>query len=359
MNKERDMSITKDLFDRLSDGTEVFAYTLKNGSGMSAVILSYGGIIQQLNVADKNGSFADVVGGYDTVSSYINGGGYHGALIGRFGNRIADGRFTLEGKTYSLAANNGKNHLHGGLVGYDARIWEAEEIDGDEPELVLCLVSEDGEEGYPGRLEIKVTYKLTSDNALSINYKATTDKSTPINLTNHAYFNLAGFDNGNIHTHDMWLDADSYLATDDGLIPTGDICSVEGTPFDFRAAKPIGRDIDADDEAIVFGGGYDHCFNFVGGETGKVELRGSLYDPESGRLMEMYTDQPCVQVYTANGAGNDEYPQKGGFKMPRRSFVCLETQKMPDSINHANFTDCVLRPGEVYDYTTVYKFSVR
>ncbi len=353
------MSITKELFDRLSDGTAVCAYTLRNENGMSARILNYGGILQRLSVADRRGSFTDVVGGYDSVDYYINGGGYHGALIGRFGNRIAGGKFTLDGKTYTLALNNGKNHLHGGNTGYDRRIWEVEAVDKAEPELILSLVSEDGEEGYPGRLKITVTYKLTSDNALSINYKAVSDKSTPVNLTNHAYFNLAGCANGSVLSHELWLDADTYLPTDEGLIPTGELRAVEGTPFDFRVAKPIGRDIEADDEDIRLGGGYDHCFNFAGGETGNIELRGSLYDPESGRFMEMYTDQPCVQIYTANGAGKDEYPQKNGFKMPRRSFVCLETQHMPDSINHENFTDCVLRAGEVYDYTTVYKFSVK
>lgn len=353
------MSITKELFDMLSDGTAVYAYTLKNENGMSARILDYGGIVQELKVADRRGEFADVIGGYASVDSYINGGGYHGALIGRFGNRIANGKFTLEGKAYTLALNNGKNHLHGGAVGYDARMWEVKALDKAEPELSLHLVSEDGDEGYPGRLDITVTYKLTADNALSINYIATTDKSTPINLTNHAYFNLAGCANGSILGHKLWLDADTYLPTDEGLIPTGELRSVEGTPFDFREPKTIGRDIDAENEDIRLGGGYDHCFNFVGGETGKIELRGSLYDGESGRFMEVYTNQPCVQIYTANGAGKDEYPQKNGFKMPRRSFVCMETQKMPDSINHDNFTDCVLRAGEVYDYTTVYKFSVR
>ena len=353
------MSIYKDLFGTLDDGSKVYAYTLRNANGIEVKIMNYGGTVLQINVPDRNGVMADVVGGYDSLSSYVGGDGYQGAIIGRFGNRIAAGKFTLDGVEYSLAINNGANHLHGGLSGFDSKIWEVTEIDSDEPSLELRYTSEDGEEGYPGRLDVTVTYKLTADNAISINYRAHTDKKTVINLTNHSYFNLAGCTSGNILDHELWVDADTYLPTDKGLIPTGDIVSVEGTPFDFRTPKTIGRDFHADDTALKYAGGYDHCFNFAGGETGKIEHRACLYDSKSGRMMDLYTDQPCVQIYTANFLNNEKYPMKNGFEQKPFSFVCLETQHMPDSINHKGFTSCVLSPGETYDYTTVYKFSVK
>lgn len=353
------MSIKKKLFGVLPDGREVYSYTLKNKGGMKVKIISYGGAIVKIKVPDRNGTFSDVVGGYDSLDSYVGGDGYQGALIGRIGNRIADGIFTLEGIRYALAVNNGKNHLHGGAEGFDSKIWAVEELDSDEPELKLSLTSPDGEEGYPGKLDVTVIYKLTADNALSINYRAVTDKKTILNLTNHSYFNLAGYADGDILDHELWLDADTYLPTDETLIPTGELRSVEGTPFDFRVAKTIGRDFYADSIDLKYAGGYDHCLNFKGGETGKMERRAELYDRESGRAMEVYTDQPCVQMYTGNFLTNEKYPFKGGFKQKTQSFICLETQHMPDSINHSNFTDCTLDVGEVYDYTTIYKFSVK
>ncbi|MBQ8141038.1 MAG: galactose mutarotase [Clostridia bacterium] len=353
------MSIKKKLFGTLSDGSEVYSYTLRNRSGMKVKIMSLGGAVMQIKVPDRNGCFADVVGGYDSLDSYVGGDGYQGALIGRFGNRIAGGTFTLDGVKYTLAVNNGKNHLHGGDAGFDSKVWSVAERDSDEPELVLNYVSPDGEEGYPGRLDVTVTYKLSADNALSIIYRAETDKKTIINLTNHSYFNLAGYADGDILDHELYLDADSYLPTDETLIPTGELRSVEGTPFDFREPKKIGRDFYADDPALKCAGGYDHCFNFRGGETDTPVKRAELYDAESGRAMEVFTDQPCVQVYTGNFLNNEKFPFKNGFKQRPQSFVCLETQHMPDSINHENFTDCVLNAGEVYDYTTIYKFSVR
>lgn len=353
------MNIKKESFGRLSSGGEVFAYTLRNASGMSAKILNYGGIIVELRVPDKNGAFCDVVGGFDTLEDYVGADGYLGALIGRFGNRIADGRFSLDGAEYTLAQNNGKNHLHGGKVGFDSKIWEATISDGDEPSLVLRYVSPDGEEGYPGELDVTVTYTLRVDNALSISYRAITDKRTPVNLTNHSYFNLAGFDSGDVLTHELRIDADSYLPTDEGLIPTGEIASVEGTPFDFRVAKPIGRDITAQDKDLMQASGYDHCLNFTGSARGVIEKRIELYHKESGRLMEVYTDQPCVQVYTANFLSDARYPLKSGIPQKPQSFICLETECMPDSPNRSNFTNTILSPGEVYSRTTVYKFSVK
>ena len=353
------MNITKEKFGTLCDGREVFAYTLKNAGGMSAKILDYGGVVVELRAPDKNGAFCDVVGGYDTLESYVNADGYLGALIGRFGNRIANGKFSLDGVEYTLATNNGKNHLHGGKVGFDSKIWDVTVCDGEEPSLVLRYTSPDGEEGYPGELKVTVSYTLTSDNALSINYKATTDKSCPINLTNHSYFNLAGYGRGDVLTHELWIDADRYLPTDESLIPTGEIASVIGTPFDFREPKEIGRDIGAKNKDLIYAGGYDHCLCFTGGERGKVEKRIELYHRESGRLMEVYTDQPCVQVYTANFLNDEHYPLKSGVPQRTQSFICLETEHMPDSPNHKNFTDTVLSPSDVYNYTTIYKFSVK
>ena len=353
------MSIEKNLFGTLAGGREVYAYTLKNANGMSAKILNYGGTVVELNVADKNGSFADVIGGYDSLDSYVNGDGYQGALIGRFGNRINKGRFTLEGVDYTLFINNGENHLHGGELGFDKKIWDVEAIDGDEPVLKLHVVSHDGDEGYPGNLDVTVTYKLTSENGLSIRYEATTDKATPINLTNHTYFNLGGFNSGSIHSHTLMLDADTYLPTDERLIPTGELRSVSGTPFDFRVSKKIGKDINSDNLDIKLGGGYDHCLNFTGGKTEEPIKRGELYDEKSGRVMSVYTNQPCVQVYSGNFLVNEKYPFKGGYPQSIQTFICLETQHMPDAINQSNFTDCVLRPGEKYDFTTEYRFSVK
>lgn len=349
--------IEKKIFGRLESGENASVYTLVNANGMTVRISDYGGTVLQLLVPDRQGNLADVVGGYDDLSDYVHADGYQGALIGRIGNRICAGKFTLDGKEYSLYLNNNGNHLHGGKVGFDKRIWKAEPIDGDEPQLVLTYTSPDGEEGYPGTVEVKVTYTLTKDNALSIRYEATTDKKTILNLTNHTYFNLGGYSSGTVKEHTLWMDADSYLKTDAGLIPTGEVAAVEGTPFDFRAEKTVGRDIDCDDEDLLKAGGYDHCFNFVGGESEDIKLRAVLKDPKSGRVMKMYTNQPCVQLYTGNFLEDDGYPFKGGHVKHKQMALCLETQKMPDSINHENFTNVVLDVGEKYDYTTVYAFE--
>ena len=353
------MSIKKDLFGVLADGREVYAYTMSNANGMQVKILSYGGAIAEIRVPDRNGCVSDVIGGYDCLDSYVRGDGYQGALIGRFGNRIARGKFTLDGKEYTMFINNGVNHLHGGEFGFNAKVWDVTEQDGEEPSLILHILSPDGDEGYPGNLDLTVTYTLSNQNGLSIRYVATTDEATPLNLTNHTYFNVRGYASGSVHSLQLWLDADSYLPTDETLIPTGEIRSVEGTPFDFRTAKEIGKDIHADNEDLTIAGGYDHCLNFVGGETETPVKRAELYDPECGRVMEVFTNQPCVQFYSGNFLTNAEFPFKGGYKQVPQTFICLETQHMPDAINHENFTNCVLRPGEVYDYTTEYRFSVR
>ncbi len=353
------MSIQKNLFGVLADGKEVYAYTLCNENGMQVKILSYGGAIAQIKVPDKKGCFTDVVGGYDSLDSYVNADGYQGALIGRVGNRIADGKFTLEGKAYSMFINNGPNHLHGGEFGFNAKVWDVVELNGVEPALQLHIVSPDGDEGYPGNLDVTVTYTLNKQNGLSIRYEATTDKTTILNLTNHTYFNLGGYASGKIYDLQLWLDADTYLPTDEVLIPTGELKSVEGTPFDFRTPKAIGKDIASDDRDLILAGGYDHCINFAGGETKEPVKRAEVVDPNSGRVMTVYTNQPCVQFYSGNFLTNGDFPFKGGYRQVPQTFFCLETQHMPDSINHKNFTNCVLRPGEKYDYTTEYRFSVQ
>ena len=349
------MSIKKKYFGTLADGREVFSYTLKNDLGTKVKILSYGGTIQQLKVADRNGCVSDVIGGYDCIDSYVRGDGYQGALIGRFGNRICKGKFTLDGVDYSLFINNGENHLHGGEFGFNAKIWEVCELDGEEPSLKLHLVSPDGEEGYPGELDLTVTYTLNSQNGLVIRYEATTDKATPVNLTNHCYFNLGGYDSGNIENHTLWLDADKFTETDSELIPTGKELSVDCTAFDFRQEKLIGKDIDADDINIKFGQGYDH--NFVLNFDGTVKHFATLKDTKSGRIMKAYTNQPCVQIYAGNCINPDDAPFKNDVKQVKRCGICLETQHSPDAPNQPNFISCELDIGELYDYTTVFKFE--
>lgn len=351
--------ITKTFFGTLDAGQEVYYYTMKNASGMSVKICEFGGAIMELRTPDKFGRFADVVGGFDSLRDYVLSPGYIGALIGRTGNRIAKGRYQIDGKEYSAYCNNGNNSLHGGKVGYSHRIWDVKPVDGEEPKLILTLHSPDGEEGYPGNVDITVTYALLASNALSIHYEATTDQKTVLNLTNHAYFNLGGYASGKIFDHILQIDADSYIVTDDELIPTGELRSVEGTPFDFREPKLIGRDFFADDQDLKIAGGYDHCFNFTGGETKEPVLRVEAYEQNTGRIMQVYTNQPCVQFYSGNFLDNPEYPLKGGYPQNKQAAFCLETQKMNDAPNHPNFTDITLNPGEKYDYTTIYKFSVK
>ena len=352
------MAIFKENFGTV-DSREVYKYVLTNSSGMTVEIMDLGATIVKILVPDKNGTIADVVCGYDNVSSYMTASGYQGAIIGRVGNRIANSRFTLEGKEYTLFANAGENHLHGGKSGFDKKIWSVLSVsDTDEPSIKFFIISKDGEEGYPGNLSVTVTYTLTADNALSIRYQAITDKTTILNLTNHAYFNLAGYGSGKLYDHVLQMEADTYLPTSDKLIPTGEIRSVEGTPFDFRIPKAIGRDIDSADQDLVNAGGYDQCFNFIGGETKIPVKRATVKEKTTGRIMEMYTNQPCVQLYTGNFLTDEKHPFKGGVPQTKQMAFCLETQHMPDSVNHKNFTDTTLRPDEIYDYTTIYKFSI-
>ena len=351
--------ITKTHFGVLDTEGDVYYYTMKNAAGMSVKICQFGGTIMELRVPDKFGRMADVVCGYDSLRDYVLADGYVGALVGRTCNRIAKGKYRIDGREYSAFCNNNGNSLHGGKIGYSHRIWNVKAEDGEEPRLILTLHSPNGEEGYPGNLDLTVTYTLTAQNALSIHYEAVTDKKTVINLTNHAYFNLGGYASGKIFDHGLQIDADRFIVTDENLIPTGEIRSVEGTPFDFRHPKAIGRDFDADDDCLKIAGGYDHCFCFSGGETKEPVLRIEAYEPNTGRIMQVYTNQPCVQLYTGNFLGNPEFPFKNGFPQEKQAAFCLETQKMPDAPNHSNFNDITLRPGEKYDYTTIYQFSVK
>lgn len=343
------MSIETKFFDKLPDGTEVTAYTLSNDTGVSARILDFGCTIVNLWVKDAAGKVADVVCGYDDLNGYLNAGGYQGAIIGRVANRIRNGKFTLEGIEYSLCINDLPNSLHGGMIGFNKRMWDVKIIsDGDEPEIEMSYISPDMEENYPGNLSVKCIYKLTKDAGLSIRYIATTDKTTVVNITNHSYFNLAGYNSGTVKDQIMWLDADSFIEHDDTLIPTGRFINVERTLYDFRTPAPIGRGFDM--------GGYDDSFIFTNAGDETVKLRASLEDPASGRKMEVWTSQPCVGVYTANMIDEDDIPFKGGVGQKKNCAVCFETQKMPDAINHEGFDNTILRPGEIYDYTTIYKF---
>ena len=350
--------ITKHFFGTIDAGQEVYTYTLKNANGMTVRICEFGGALMEIKVPDRWGRHSDVVGGFDSLRDYVLADGYIGALIGRVGNRIGKGKYTLDGVEYSAYCNDGENTLHGGKVGFSHKIWNVKCVDGDEPKLILTLTSPDGEEGYPGTLNVTVTYALLASNALSIHYEATTDKKTIVNLTNHAYFNLGGYASGKIFDHVLQMDADRYLPTDKGLIPTGEIRAVDGTPFDFREPKTIGRDFDKSNEDIAIAGGFDHCFCFTGGETKEPVLRIEVYEPNSGRIMQVYTDQPAVQFYSGNFLNSEEFPLKGGYPQNTQSLFCLETQKMPDSINHAGFDNVVLNPGETYTGHCTYRFSL-
>lgn len=350
------MSITKELFGT-HRGCEIYKYKLTNENGMSIIISNFGATILSINVPDKNGRFADVICGYDDLQSYIEADGYQGAIIGRVGNRICKGIFTLDGAEYNMFINNGPNHLHGGKEGFDKKIWNVLSFDdASEPSIKLFLLSKDGDEGYPGNLAVTVTYGLKNDGSLSIRYEATTDKRTIINLTNHTYFNLGGYNSGKIYDHELWLDADTYLPTDETLIPTGEIRNVEESPFDFRVPKTIGRDINMHNKDLILAGGYDHCINFIGGESKQPKLRARVIHKNSGRAMDMLTNQPCVQFYSGNFLTNEKYPFKNNVPQEIQMAFCLETQHMPDSINHENFTNIILDPGKKYDYTTIYRF---
>ena len=332
------------------DNDSVFQFTLKNEKGTEVKILNYGGTVTTILVADKNNQLADVVLGFDSLSGYTQKGNpYIGALVGRYANRIANARFTLDGKTYTLAANNNGNHLHGGLKGFDKVVWHVDAATDNS--LALSYNSKDGEEGYPGNLNVKVVYSLAADNSLKIDYTATTDKATPVNLTNHSYFNLSGGKDSTILDHELMLIADKYTEVNDNLIPTGKLPPVKGGPMDFTKSKRIGNDIGK------VKGGYDH--NWVLNKKGDdLEHIGTLYHPASGRLMEVYTTQPGVQFYTGNFL-DGSLTGKGGKKYVQHSGLCLETQHFPDSPNQPSFPNAILKPGETFHQVTMYKFSTK
>ncbi len=346
--------LKKEAFEKEVDGKQVRLFTLKNKAGVVAQITNYGGRVAALWLPDRLGNYEDVVLGYPGLDGFLSSKEkYFGALIGRYGNRIAKGKFSLNGQTYSLATNNGANHLHGGNKGYDAVIWDAKQTDGQT--LELRYVSEHMEEGYPGKLTVKVRYQLTDADELKIEYWATTDRPTVINLTHHSFFNLKGQGNGDINGHLLQINAPYYTPVDEGLIPTGVIASVEGTPMDFRQLTPIGKRVDADFEQLKFGGGYDH--NFVLNQSLRgLNFAARVVEPVSGRSMEVYTNEPGLQFYGGNfldGSITGKQSKTYGF----RGAFCLETQHFPDSPNHAHFPSTVLDPGEEYYSICVYKFS--
>jgi aldose 1-epimerase len=351
-------SMESELFGTMPDGTEVDIYTLTNSLGMEVTVLTYGGILQSIKVPDRRGNLENVTLGFDNLDDYVERNDpYFGAIIGRYGNRIAGGSFTLDGVEYPLATNNGPNHLHGGDLGFDKRIWTVTDTfqDDDSVGLDLSYTSPDGEEGYPGALDTTVTYTLTNENEIAMHYVATTDAPTIVNLTNHAYFNLAGEGSGSIEGHELRLQASQYTPVDETLIPTGEIAPVAGTPFDFLTPTEIGLRIRDNHEQLLFGLGYDHNF-VLDRDSDGMELAAQLSDRASGRVLSIYTTEPGIQFYSGNfldgtliGTSGRTYRQGDG--------LALETQHFPDSPNQPDFPSTVLRPGEVYDTTTIYQFS--
>ena len=350
-------TITKDAFGTAPDGQAVDIYTLSNAKGAQARIMTYGGVVQSLSVPDKHGNFADVVLGYDNLDGYLDKKTpYFGALIGRYGNRIGGAKFTLEGQTYTLATNNGPNSLHGGLKGFDKVVWTAApSLSVDGPVLTLTYLSKDGEEGFPGNLQVKAVYTLTEDNALKLEFTATTDKATVVNLTHHSYFNLAGAGNGNILKHVVYIKGDSTTPVDAGLIPTGEIKPVDGTPFDFRTPTAIGARINDPDTVLQYGPGYDHNW-IINKAPGEYGLMARVVEPTSGRTLEVWSDEPALQFYAGNFL-DGTITGKGGKVYKHRSAFCMEPQHYPDSPNKPNFPNVVLKPGETYHNIIVYKFG--
>ena len=341
----------------VEDFDSIRLYTLKNRAGTTVKVTNYGAIVTSILTADRDGNFADIALGYDSAEAYINAVDkpYFGAVVGRYGNRIAGGEFELDGEVYSLLRNNGPNALHGGTVGFDKVVWTVDRFDPAANTLALSYRAKDMEEGYPGNLDLSVTYTLSEGNELLVVYRAETDKATPVNVTQHTYFNLAGEGAGDVLDHEVTLYASRYTPVDETLIPTGELAPVAGTPFDFTAAKPIGRDIEADDEQLEFGGGYDH--NWVIDRAGEgLEPAARVVEPTSGRVLEITTTEPGVQFYVGNfldgrltGKSGRPYGYRGGF--------CLETQHFPDSPNQPTFPSTILRPGQTLESRTVFRFS--
>jgi len=348
--------ITKADFGKTADGTPVELYTLQNANGAEAKIMTYGGIVQSLSVPDKNGKFADVVLGFDNLQGYIDKSPYFGALIGRYGNRIGGAKFTLEGKTYNLATNNGPNSLHGGLVGFDKVVWTARPMEtAHGPALILTYLSKDGEEGFPGNLMVTAIYTLTDDNALKLEFTAKTDMPTVVNLTHHSYFNLAGQGNGDILGHVVYINADKTTPVDSGLITTGEFADVTGTPFDFRKPTAIGARINDPNPVLRYGPGYDHNW-VINKPLGQLGLMARVKEPTSGRVMEVWSDEPGLQFYAGNFL-DGTIKGKGGVAYQIHTGFCMEPQHYPDSPNKPNFPSVVLLPGQTFHNTIIYKFS--
>ena len=348
---EEKMEVLKESFGTTTDGKQVDLFTLKNRNGVVAKVTNYGCILTSLLVPDKDGNLEDVVLGFDDLQSYLDGHPYFGAIVGRYGNRIAMGKFTIDSTEYTLAVNNGENHLHGGLVGFDKVVWDAETFANEEGQgIILTYLSKDMEEGYPGNLNVKLTYFLSQQNEFKIDYEATTDKSSPVNLSHHSYFNLnAG--KSNIHDHEMMINADRFVVVDEGLIPTGELRTVEGTAMDFLTPKTIGSRIDQVE------GGYDHTYVLNESDDPMV-LVAKVFEPGSERIMEVFTTEPGVQFYTGNFL-DGTLTGKNGIVYEKQFGFCLETQHFPDSPNQPAFPSTILKPGDKYTHSTVYKFSVK
>lgn len=346
------MMITKSEFGVTFDRTKVTCFRLQNSAGAYADILDYGCVLQSISVPDRNGKLVDVCLGYDTIGEYESNGAFLGTVVGRHANRIGKGEFTLSGQKYTLALNDGPNHLHGGNRGFDKYVWSAA---AENDRLTLSRVSADMEEGYPGKLDVTVEYRLTDDGSLELSYHARSDRDTVVNLTNHAYFNLSGHNSGSVLGHTLSVVSDRFTENDAHCLPTGKILEVAGTPFDFRTAKPIGRDISADDIQLKNAGGYDH--NWIIGEVGALKSAAELYSPETGIAMSVATTMPGMQVYSANFL--TPRPGKSGAEYGERGGLCLETQYFPNSLAHPEFPSPILRAGEEYSHKTCYKFSVR
>jgi aldose 1-epimerase len=352
--------VSRTPFGKLPDGTPVDLFTLSNENGVGIGTIPYGAIIVSARVADRNGAYDDVVLGFDELDGYLGRNPYFGAVVGRYGNRIARGRFTVDGETFQLATNNGANHIHGGLRGFDKQLWRGEPFERDgNAGVVFTLTSRDGDQGYPGNLGVRVTYSLRPSNELSVEYEATTDKVTPINLTQHSYFNLESDRGGDILGHELTIDADRFTPVDEWLIPTGELAPVEGTPFDFRSPTAIGARIDSDNAQLRYAQGYDH--NFVlrrqGSGAGRLMHAARLVDPKSGRTLDVSTTEPGIQFYSGNSL-DGTVKGKSGRVYHRRHGLCLETQHFPDSPNHPAFPSTTLRPGERFQSETVFAFGV-
>ena len=352
------VNIDKKPFGVTKDGIDINQYILKNANGMQITVINYGGIITSWKAKDRDGSYEDIVLGFDNLSDYESSSPYFGALIGRYGNRIKEGKFSLDGVDYTLEVNNGENHLHGGVKGFDKVIWEVEkEVKESSASLILRHISTDMEEGYPGNLDVKVIYTLTNDDELKVRYEAETDKKTIVNLTQHSYFNLSANLSRDILAHQITIDADSFLPVDKTLIPSGELRDVEGTPFDFRVPKRVGDDINEDYTQLTFGNGYDHCW-VLNNQNEGMRFVASAYDTLSGRSLEIFSDQPGIQFYSGNFL-DGTLKSKDGGNYEFRSGFCLETQHYPNSPNQESFPSVILNPGEKYNTETIFRFSTR